>query len=504
MKKKLDYTDINSIFIGKKVKAKYIETEISGYTGNPLIEALPPVLSDEDIAELLQRLPDFDQNIKEKPKEVRYHSLQNALRVFVPLENHFSLVNRISMAIRGSYVERNPCKPETVSKLRKVKKNFSQYEELDPDEYSSTKHYGFNFAGVSGSGKSQSIQRILSLYPQVINHSEYKDRNLTIQQLVWLKLDCPSDGSIKGLCLNFFAAVDSIFKTTYLKDYGKGTAESMIPFIGTVAANHHLGIWVIDEIQRLSLQRSGGSERMLNFFTQIQNIVGVPMLLVGTIKALNIFAGDFSQGRRGTGQGDLIWDRLENDKQWDFFVENLWDYQYTKKVTPLNRKLLNTLYEETQGIIDLALKTFLFTQERAMDSGFEIITADIIRSVARDSFKILRPALDALRNRDQNALRMYEDLYSSYAVNSLKELNNPEISGDINSFPEVEKLKSSVVENGNSKKKENKFNKSLKEIQILVNAANSDKKISAYENLAKAGYIRSGSEFISREVAAIC
>lgn len=46
-----------------------------------------------------------------------------------------------------------------------------------------------------------------------------------------------------------------------------------------VAANHHLGVLVIDEIQRLNLAKSGGAEKMLNFFTQLVNSVGVPVVI---------------------------------------------------------------------------------------------------------------------------------------------------------------------------------------------------------------------------------
>ena len=50
----------------------------------------------------------------------------------------------------------------------------------------------YSLIGCSGSGKSTTLQRILNLYPQVIYHEKY---NFT--QLVYLKIDCPHDGSLK-------------------------------------------------------------------------------------------------------------------------------------------------------------------------------------------------------------------------------------------------------------------------------------------------------------------
>ncbi len=54
------------------------------------------------------------------------------------------------------------------------------------------------------------------------------------------------------------------------------------------AANHCIGVLVIDEIQRLSQARSGGAERMLNFFVQLINTIGVPVVLIGTYKARSL------------------------------------------------------------------------------------------------------------------------------------------------------------------------------------------------------------------------
>jgi len=101
--------------------------------------------------------------------------------------------------------------------------------------------------------------------------------------------------------------------------------------MATVAANHYIGVLVIDEIQRLSLAKSGGADLLLNFFVQLVNDMGVPVVLVGTYGALAVLSGQFSVLRRGTGQGDLIWDRMQKDGQWELFVKSLFRAQYTRK-----------------------------------------------------------------------------------------------------------------------------------------------------------------------------
>lgn len=318
---------------------------------------------------------------------------------------------------------------------------------IDPyniqDDYVSTCAPGFNFAGISGGGKSQTVQRILGIYPQVIYHNEHLGQEFAESQIVWLKLDCPYDGSIKGLCFNFFNSVDAILGTDYLSTHAKGrrTANEMVPLMATVAANHHLGVLVIDEIQRLNSAASGGDEEMLDFFVQLVNTLGVAVVLVGTFSALKILGGTFSQMRRGTGEGDFVWDRMSFDKQWHSFVKTLWMYQFTRKKTSLEEKpgLSKALYDECHGITDLAIKAYRFAQERAIETGKEFLDANIIKSAARDKFKIIRPALDAFLNKSKNAFKDFEDAYPLFLHKYIDEehLSNATIEGAINDEPEI-------------------------------------------------------------------
>lgn len=429
--------NLNTIINGINVEARYIKPELSEYENNPLIEALPRIMTTDDAIERIAHFPDFNDSMRNLPDHLRFHKMEAGLRFFSPLDIHLDLERRISCTIRSGYLQRNPLKHEFHKKIDEAFNSFSQYG--DNNDFHSSKYYGFNIVGISGVGKSQTIERILSLYPQVIRHSNYKGKNFTNSQLVWLKLDCPFDGSTKGLCLNFFQAVDKIFGTNYVKNYGtKRTTDEMLPYIALVAGYHNLGVWVIDEIQRLNLAKSGGAEKMLNFFTQLVNTVGVPIIMVGTYKALPLFAEDFSQMRRGTGQGDLIWDRMAFDKQWQTFVESLWDYQYTQKEAILGGKsdLGKVLYEETQGITDLAIKTFIFAQQRAIETNIEKINASIIRSVVKDKFKMLQEALRAMRDKQRNALEKYEDLYPKFKQNHTG--IQPDIIGELARSPEIQ------------------------------------------------------------------
>jgi hypothetical protein len=104
----------------------------------------------------------------------------------------------------------------------------------------------------------------------------------------------------------------------------------------------------------------------------------------------------------------------QNPGVWQLLLESLWTYQYTQVVCPLTQELAHVLYEETQGITDFAAKIYMLAQIRAIVTAptpdAEVITSDIIRSVARDSLKQAQPVLAALRRGDTEFLSTVLDI----------------------------------------------------------------------------------------------
>lgn len=538
----MDYEKLILPIRGKVKKAIYIKQQIPAYVGNPLIEALPRILSSKEAMKKLAHYPYFDNSMRSLPDEQRLHMLEDIVRFFTPLNVHIDLERRISRVIRTGLIERNPLKNNFWQKNLELSNaikedSISQYGD-DDDNFHSTSAYGFNVIGVSGIGKSLAIERIIRLYPQIIHHSKYKENNFTFSQIVWLKLDCPFDGSIKGLCINFFQTIDTILGTSYYKNYGSRSrnTDEMMPYMALVAANHGIGVLVIDEIQRLSLIKSGGNEKMLNFFVQLVNTVGIPVILVGTYKSLSVFDGNFSQLRRGTGQGDLVWDRMKKDKQWELFVKALWHFQYTKKVCSLtdNPEQIDVLYEETQGITDLAVKAYMLAQERAIETKKEMITASIIRSVCRDKFQMLQPALEALKGKTKNALARFEDAYpqflEQFIENSASDKDSAKsihIEGEIASDPVIRKAlkcenSNKVVENEDAELI-TEIQSSLMNLEVWLKKMENAERVSSnskqavlpkilsslsevnnktiHATLKQNGFIKSGMEFMSGDIS---
>lgn len=427
------------------INAEYKEQLIEEYKGNPFIEALPEIKSKEEVIESLAMYPIYSDAERVLEDHIRIHIISERLfNVFQPLPRHISLENRISIMIRNGYMSRNPLSKEYVEAFN------DGFLSLVDDDYKNTIDH-FNTAnslsiiGTSGMGKSSSLNRILQDIPQVILHSKYKDKVITMYQVTWIKLDCPFDGSVKGLCIDFFNKVDEILSTGYFKKYGtsKRTVDILLNVMGQVARNIGLGLLVIDEIQHLSQAKSGGIDKMLNFFTTLVNTVGIPVVLVGTMKARGLLENDFRMARRtlGTG-GNIIWNRLENDESFKLLLDGIWEYQFTKKKTKLSDELLNLIYIESQGIIDIAVKIYAMAQIHAISTGKEEITVDIIKNVVSKNLKAVKPMLDALRSNDIRRIAKFEDIctldYEDFLVQNNKDVN---LIVRINEFKEAKERK---------------------------------------------------------------
>jgi len=393
--------------------ARYKKASVPIYQDNPLIEALPHILSKKEAIRRLTYCPPYSPSNRRLPVEDRLHCV-NAIPLLVqPSTTMIRLENMFSRIVRMGYVNRNPC-------CNGFWKNLDQkIERLESGEYQGyrcrSNINGTAIYGMSGTGKSTAMNATCDLYPQVIDHSQYKNRPSAPTQVVWLKIDCPGDASVKGLCLNYFLAMDEVLGTDYYREYagnGRATVDTLLPAMARVAGSVSLGVLIIDEAQNLSEANIGGERKILNYLVQLENIVGVPVILIGTSKLLPILGqNDFRQARRMTYEGGLIWDRMKQDDDWQNLVKALFRYQYTTEKCALTSELSETLYYLSQGIIDVAVKLFKFAQIRAIDTGKVMINRNILRSVSHDDLHLLEPALKAIRNNNYEGTRQFDDIF---------------------------------------------------------------------------------------------
>lgn len=391
-----------------QANAIYSEVLQPLYVGNPLIEALPENRSREELLQLLlTEVPIDRENETLMAGEDREDCLQAIYQCFVPWSVHLQIATQMAKAIRSGYVKRNPCEPAYNAELRQLAAcvqnkdpNFSRYTAANANAP------GFSVVGYSGMGKTSAINHVLKLFPQILFHSNYQGNSLH-SQLVWMKLECPFDGSVKGLCGEFFSEFDRLMNDNTYQRFvatSRTTTDLMIPQMALLARRHSLGVLVIDEIQNISAAKSGGTEKMLNFLGHLMNTIGVPIVLVGTQETVDVLSSKLMLARRNTGQGIVLMDHLnECSADWNLFVKGIWQYQWTREYTELSDELSDVLNEESFGIVDVAVKLFVAAQNRAILEGeighLEIITPKLIRQVANsDRFYMLKRQLERLKS----------------------------------------------------------------------------------------------------------
>lgn len=406
----------------KNYHAVYTASPVSDYQGNPFIEALPSIFEANDTIQAIKGTIEFKLSDRQLPSNTRAHIISQLLNNFFhPIKRHLTLEQKISIMLRKGYVGRNIATGDLNRHLQ------NSFEHIKNNDINASRHtdlistaQSLVFIGFSGSGKTTTLNRTLKNYPQKIYHPEY---NFT--QLVYLKIDCPYNGSLKSLYLNFFSAVDRALGTNYEQQYTekRHNEQKLLQLMGHIAHVHAIGLLVIDEIQHLMANRSKNSDEMLNFFVTLVNVYSLPIIMVGTPKASNIFERDLRSSRRAVGFGSIHWEPIKNEpaiktpdgkvrkSEWMTFTDALWKYQWLRKTDPLlSDELRQCWFDLTQGILDITVKLFVLAQIRAIESGLERITVKLLKTTYQEDFKPIHQIIDALRSGDARRIAQYPDL----------------------------------------------------------------------------------------------
>ncbi len=290
--------------------------------------------------------------------------------------------------------------------------------------------------GDSGMGKSRSIMCVLEQYPQLIIHRKYNGVDLLITQIVWLKIDCPFDGSVKGLCINFFRALDSSLGLSgnerYEHIHGRTTetVNKMFSSMAMLARRFCIGVLVIDEIQ-YCLVAGTNINKFLQYLVTLENNIGIPTIYIGTAKTEKIIKREFTVARRLSSAGVITMKRLQNDEEYDYFLNEIWEYQWLGKISKLTSEIRDAMYDMTQGILSVNIALFMAIQESLIESGMDEITPKIIGEVAENEFKSIMPMILALRLGDLAAISMYDDLIVDFDLARSNHLFDERLLTDI-------------------------------------------------------------------------
>lgn len=371
------------------MEARYVEKDLEEFVGNPYIAALPPDVDPGDYASRLVVAPPYGEADRGLPKERRLKLLTRISNLHVPTTKDTDIAQNFERCLCWGYACRNPM-PFDVVRQALEERGFEADAALE--DYLTgylSPAYGFPVFGISGVGKTCSVMNVAKKYDQVIRHRSYRGVPFDTTQLVWLRVECPGDGTPKGLCTAIFQAVDEAMcgETGYVQEFvgnGRVSRDLMILKAGAVVKSLGLGVLIIDDIQNLHGAKASVSAELLSFLINLMENIKVPVVMVGTPKILEVLQKEFQQAKRATGEGAINMELLGRESvEWENLIGSVWRFQYTRTAVPLTDELRKAFYEETVGNPFLVAILYKLVQDDAIISEREEFDAGDVRRVAR-------------------------------------------------------------------------------------------------------------------------
>ena len=153
----MNYDDI------RRESANYCDVVLPDYAGNPLIEALPEILSAEESMTQLGHPIKYSKAEREIPPHLRQHCVKRLENLVIALPLHVRFESEISILLRGGYVSRNPTLSQTWQAMMATATTRSESPTPMPEHYRSSAA-SMLLTGLSGIGKSTMLEIILNTY----------------------------------------------------------------------------------------------------------------------------------------------------------------------------------------------------------------------------------------------------------------------------------------------------------------------------------------------------
>ena len=375
-----------------KENAFYHDQQMVEFIGNPLIETLPPMEDPEKYPRLLKVLPDYSEDERKKEPTWRLARLQRLSHIHIPTKEDSMLMLGISRCLRWSYVGRNPIPFTQVKQILEKEGKVIVTETLERYLTSpKAPMYGFPVLGISGVGKTTSVENVLSLFPQVISHTAFRGIDFNKEQLVWLKVDCPPDGTPKGLCSAILRGIDQVLESDYTEQIlrNRMSKDVLLIKVSKLIQSLFLGILVIDDIQNLCGAKENVSDELLSFMVSLANNLRIPVIMVGSPKILSLLQREFQQAKRASGEGEIRMNLMErNSQEWKRFMKSIWRYQYTANRVNLTEKMDDVFFAESVGNPFVAAMLYKLVQDDAIISKKEKFDINDVTRVSKEKMGI--------------------------------------------------------------------------------------------------------------------
>lgn len=358
-----------------------MEAEYEKQTGYPFLDALPQPIMLPELIRQLKYAPGAPAGVENMTQQERFALTERISEVYIPLDYAAAIYNSLYAGIRSAYKGRNRLsfigEMNTIGKAIQAKDwhNF-------PD--SNTQAECFSVLGEPGMGKTATFQKLLHTIPQVIHHTEYEGHPFDEYQVCWLKIECPANNSPRGACMQILAAIDELLGTRYCDaEKGRGSnVDMLITRIAQFCIRFHIGCIVIDEVQNILRQNNvapSASNPMVKFMVELANKTGVCLVFVGLPSVAPYFDAEAHLARRTRGPRIPY---LQDGEAFTAITDAMWACAPLRK-KPITAEMRTLIFKITNGSIAKTQKLIQLSAQQAVYFGYENITCDLLRKVAK-------------------------------------------------------------------------------------------------------------------------
>jgi len=407
------------------------------HRGNPLIASLPLLgLDTPQIVSLFDRGPQKpDQAVRDMNSLERIGELNSLGDVLYNLTPYQRGTESFISTLRETYVARNALKAED-RRRRLMLHSASSYSDNKlqipvPKNWRSTAK-SLSFIGVTGSGKTTFALTLGMPFGIVIRHKRYAGEPLDVDQLPFIYIQIPHDGTVKSLCLSFFEAIDDAMGYTEYSKVAKrvgGIAEMTI-LMARVATALSLGVLFVDELQSLKVARGPNIVIVLNLFSRLVERAGISVYTSGTPSIRSILTPGTANTRKISLGGELEFPLMkEGSAELRDFMTKLWDYQYVKNPRELTEPIQKAWFEYGAGNPAFMVLVFALAQRNEIGGKREFVDELSIELAGRRHMATLQPAIRAMRIGTPSAIMALDGMTVGDQLSALRsELGMPTLN----------------------------------------------------------------------------
>lgn len=400
-------------------------SDVEAYANNILIDSCGPIPSPTLLAERLTTLPTLPRSPGTVERHVRLHQISSVSSLHIPTPMGIEIATSIDLMLRQGYVARNPTKVEAWKNIYLGTSSF---------QATSARAQAAAVVGISGSGKTVSVDLPLRFYPQTWTHATFPNLIGPFKQVLWLKVDVPESGKTIDFAEQLMIALDNALDSDHfsqaLSSSRKRGSEMLRSWLQK-AKSHFLGLLVLDEIQnffkietkrRRESSKTRSDERpelrivddeLLKFVLTLTNTSGIPLLAIGTPDGMAAFFTRFSTAQRLLTGGFHHMQHFtthEDPYFKKYLFPRLCNYQWFEKRLRPSDQLRSHLYDLTGGVPRIVSSLWIHAQRCALERDADMLELRDFDRAMHTYMAPLVPAISALKSNDPRRLSKYEDL----------------------------------------------------------------------------------------------